>query len=282
MSRARAVVVALILLLLAAAPDSAAALSLGELFGPVIEPLKPVTEAAGALLEPITEPTGQLLDPLIGPVVDLLEPVTDPLLEPVEELLAPVTDPLLEPVEEVLDPITDPLLDPVEEVLDPITDPLLDPVEEVVDPITDPVDEVVDPLINPDPQPEGGTPPGLSDSATVGGSVISVPSLGGEGSFESQPTSAAVSFVSSAISLLPPPSSGVVVPPSLAQSLLSQILDWLSGFDAGSFLAAPFLGLRVLLRALASAGQGLLIPGMMLVVLAVMARDRRILGTKTP
>jgi uncharacterized protein YggT (Ycf19 family) len=267
MSRARAVVVALILLLLAAAPGSAAALSLGELLGPVIDPLKPVTEAAGDLLEPITEPTGQLLDPLVGPVVDLLEPVTDPLLEPVEESLAPVTDPVLEPVEEALAPVTDPLLGPV---------------EEIVDPITDPVNEVVDPLINPDPQPEGGTPPGLSDPAIDGGSVVSVPSLGGAGSFESQPTSAAVSFVSSAISLLPPPSAGVVVPPSLAQSLLSQILDWLSGFDAGSFLAAPFLGLRVLLRALASAGQGLLIPGMMLVVLAVMARDRRILGTKTP
>ncbi|MEX0700017.1 MAG: hypothetical protein WD354_09825 [Acidimicrobiia bacterium] len=279
MSRARAVVVALILLLLAAAPEGAAALSLGGLLDPVLEPLEPVTEAAGDLLAPITEPTGQLVDPLVGPVVELLEPVTDPLLEPVEDLLAPVTDPLLEPVEEALAPVTDPLLEPVEEALAPVTDPLLGPVEEVVDPITDPVDGVVDPLINPDPQPEGGNPPGSSDPAIDGGSVISVPSLG---SFESQPTSAAVSFVSSAISLLPPRSGGVVVSPSVAQSLLSQILDWLSGFDAGSFLAAPFLGLRVLLRALASAGQGLLIPGMMLVVLALMARDRRILGTKTP
>jgi uncharacterized protein YggT (Ycf19 family) len=270
MSRVRAGVVALILLLIAAPANAAPhslSFSLGELLGPVVAPLEPVAESAGDLLEPITEPTGEILEPVIDPAL---------------EVLSPVTDPLLEPVEEVVDPITDPLLDPVEEVVDPITDPITDPVEDVVDPITDPVDEVVNPLRDPDPQPEGGTPPGSPDPATDGGSVISVPSLGGEGSFESQPTSAGESIVSSAISLLPPRSGGVVVAPSLAQSLLSQILDWLSGFDAGSFLAAPFLGLRVLLRALASAGQGLLIPGMMLVVLALMARDRRILGTKTP
>jgi hypothetical protein len=71
--------------------------------------------------------------------------------------------------------------------------------------------------------------------------------------------------------------------PTLAQSVLSQILDWLSEFDAGSFLTAPFLGLQVLLRALASAGKGLLIPGIMLATFGFfMARDRRIQGTKTP
>ena len=265
MSRAR-VVVALILLLLAAAPGSAAALSLGELLGPVIP--EPVEEVL-ALADPVVE------------LVDEVVALTDPVVESVEEVPA-LTDPVVESVEESLAPGTDPVLEPVEEVLAPGTDPVLDPVEEVLAPKTDPVDEVVGPLVEPHLDDEDGltnSVPSLDQDVDV------LPVVGGpfvDGEPESQPAAAAPSIASVATALFPPPSTGAVLPQSLAKSLLSQILDWLSGFDAGSFLAAPFLGLRVLLRALASAGQGLLIPGMMLVVLALMARDRRILGTKTP
>ena len=250
MSRAR-VVVALILLLLAAAPGSAAALSLGELLGPVIP--EPVEEVL-ALADPVVE------------LVDEVVALTDPVVESVEEVPA----------------LTDPVVESVEESLAPGTDPVLDPVEEVLAPKTDPVDEVVGPLVEPHLDDEDGltnSVPSLDQDVDV------LPVVGGpfvDGEPESQPAAAAPSIASVATALFPPPSTGAVLPQSLAKSLLSQILDWLSGFDAGSFLAAPFLGLRVLLRALASAGQGLLIPGMMLVVLALMARDRRILGTKTP
>jgi hypothetical protein len=213
-------------------------------------------------LEPITEPAGEILDPVVDPVL---------------EALSPITDPLLDPLEEVTDPITDPLLDPVEEVTDPITDPLLDPVEEVTDPILDPLEEVIDPPSEPNPPPVGGgnLPGSETNSAqqpvsVAGASVEPIPSSRSD-------------LVSSAVSLLSPPSAQVAVSPTLAQSVLSQILDWLSKFDAGSFLTAPFLGLQVLLRALASAGQGLLIPGIMLATFGFfMARDRRIQGTKTP
>ena len=243
------------ILLLIAAPASALQLSpsysLGELLQPVVAPLEPVTESVGDLLAPITEPTGEILEPVVDPAV---------------EVLSPVTDPLLDPVEEVVDPITDPILDPVEEVVDPITDPILDPVEEVVD-----------------PPGGGGSPPG-GPSAGNGTSDAAgpTPSVGVAGSLTGLPPSPAASLVSSTISLLQP-RPPVVLSPSLSQSLLSQILDWLSEVNAGSFLAAPFLGLQVLFRALASAGKGLLVPGVMLAALAlVMARDRRIQGTKTP
>lgn len=262
MARARAVFGGLLLVLIAApayaAPPSHS-YGLGELLGPVVASLKPVTESAGDLLAPTTEP-----------VSEILEPVTDPLLEPVDDLLAPVTDPLLDPIEEVTDPITD----PVEEVVDPILDPVeevTDPIEEVTDPIADPVEEVTDPITDPilDPVEDVGTSETNSSQPPVGvaGSLVGP-----------IPSSTAV-----LVSLLPPPSAGVVLSPMLAHSVLSQILDWLSEFDVGSFLMAPFLGLQVLLRALASAGRGLLVPGVMLATFAfLMARDRRILGTKTP
>ena len=302
MARARAVFGGFILLLIAA-PASALQLSpsysLGELLQPVVAPLEPVTESVGDLLAPITEPTGEILEPVVDPAVEVLSPVTDPLLDPVEEVVDPITDPILDPAEEVVDPITDPIpdpaeevvdpitdpiLDPVEEVVDPITDPILDPVEEVVDPITDPVEDVIDPLVKSDPPPAGGGSPPGGPSAGNGTSDAAgpTPSVGVAGSLTGLPPSPAASLVSSTISLLQP-RPPVVLSPSLSQSLLSQILDWLSEVNAGSFLAAPFLGLQVLFRALASAGKGLLVPGVMLAALAlVMARDRRIQGTKTP
>jgi len=287
MARARAVFGGFILLLIAA-PASALQLSpsysLGELLQPVVAPLEPVTESVGDLLAPITEPTGEILEPVVDPAVEVLSPVTDPLLDPVEEVVDPITDPILDPAEEVVDPITDPILDPAEEVVDPITDPILDPVEEVVDPITDPVEDVIDPLVKSDPPPAGGGSPPGGPSAGNGTSDASgpTPSVGVAGSLTGLPPSPAASLVSSTISLLQP-RPPVVLSPSLSQSLLSQILDWLSEVNAGSFLAAPFLGLQVLFRALASAGKGLLVPGVMLAALAlVMARDRRIQGTKTP
>ena len=263
MARARAVVGGLLLVLIAApayaAPPSHS-YGLGELLGPVLAPLEPVTESVGSVLAPITEPVGETLDP-----------VTDPALE----LLSPVTDPLLDPAEEMVDPITDPLLDPAEEVVDPITNPLLDPVDEVVDPILDPVEDVIDPPSEPNPPPAGAGNPPVSETN-------SSQRVGVAGSLAGPVTSTAADLVSSAVSLLPPPSDRVVLSPSLAQNVLSQILDWLSEVDAGSFLTAPFLGLQVLLRALASAGQGLFAPGLMLAVFAFsMARDRRIRGTKT-
>jgi hypothetical protein len=254
MARARAVVGGLLLVLIAApayaAPPSHS-YGLGELLGPVV-----------ASLEPVTEPAGEIL-----------EPVTDPLLEPVDDLLAPVTDPLLDPIEEVTDPVEE------------VTDPILDPVEEVLDPIIDPVEEMIDPPLEPNlPPVGGGNPPGAPAIPSFGtpDAGASEPPVGVAGALVGPIPSSAADLVSSAVSLLPPPSAGVVLSPALAQSVLSQILEWLSEIDAGSFLTAPFLGLQVLLRALASAGRGLLVPGVMLAIFAfMMARDRRIRGTKT-
>ena len=305
MARARAVVGGLLLVLIAApayaAPPSHS-YGLGELLGPVVAPLKPVTESVGDLLTPITEPVGDLLAPITEPVGDLLAPITEPvgeILEPVTdpllEVLAPVTDPLLEPIEDVLAPVTDPLLEPievidpitnpVEEVTAPITDPILDPVEEVLDPSIDPVEDVIDPPLEPNlPPVGGGNIPGGPAIPLFGTSVtgVSEPSVGVAGSLVGSVPSSTAELVSSAVSLLPPPSTGVLLTPSLPESVLSQILDWLSDVNFGSFFTAPFLGLQVLLRALASAGRGLLVPGVMLAMFAfLMARDRRIRGTKT-
>jgi len=296
MARARAAVGGLLLVLIAA-PAYAAPTShtygLGELLGPVVAPLQPVTESVGEILEPVTGPVMEVFapvtDPLLEPVDDLLAPVTDPLLDPIEE----VTDPITDPVEEVTDPITDPveevtdpITDPVEEATDPITDPILDPVEEVLDPIIKPVEHVIDPPLEPNLPPVGdGNPPGGPAIPPVDTSDpgASEPPVGVAGSLAGPIPSSTADLVSSAVSLLPPPAARVVLSPTLAQSVLSQILDWLSEFDAGSFLMAPFLGLQVLLRALTSAGRGLLVPGFMLAVFGfLMARDRRIQGTKTP
>jgi hypothetical protein len=276
MARARAVVGGLLLVLIAApayaAPPSHS-YGLGELLGPVVAPLEPVTESVGDLLAPVTEPVGEILEPVTGPVLEVLAPVTDPLLEPVDDLLAPVTDPLLDPIEEVTDPVEE------------VTDPILDPVEEVLDPIIDPVEEMIDPPLEPNlPPVVGGNPPGAPAIPSFGtpDAGASEPPVGVAGALVGPIPSSAADLVSSAVSLLPPPSAGVVLSPALAQSVLSQILEWLSEIDAGSFLTAPFLGLQVLLRALASAGRGLLVPGVMLAIFAfMMARDRRIRGTKT-
>jgi hypothetical protein len=280
MSRARAVVGGFLLVLIAApayaAPPSHS-YGLGELLGPVVAPLKPVTESVGDLLAPVTEPVGELLAPVTEPVGEILEPVTSPVLE----ILAPVTDPLLDPVDDILAPITDPLLDPIEEV----TDPVVEVTDPITDPILDPVEDVIDPPLELDPLPVGGgNLPGGAAIPLLGTSDIgtSEPPVGVAGSLVGPVPSSAAALVSSAVSLLPPPSAGVVLSPTLAQSLLSQILDWLGEVDAISLLTAPFLGLQVLLRALASAGRGLFAPGVMLAIFALlMARDRRIQGTKT-
>lgn len=256
-----------LILVLIAAPAHAAPPShfgLRELLGPVAAPLQPVIESVGDLLAPITEPVDETLEPVLEPVV----PLPDSLLEPVDDLLAPLTD-----------PITDPILDPVEEVVDPI----IDPVEEVVDPVEDVIDPPSEPSLLPaDDGNHLGSPVLPPPSPTEGDS--SRPPAGVVGSRGEPVASSAASFVSSAVSLLPPPSAGLVLAPTtLPQSLLTHILDWLSEADAGSLLKAPFFGLQVLLRALASAGSGLLVPGLLLVTFAfLMGRDRRTQVTETP
>jgi hypothetical protein len=253
MARARAVVGGFLLVLIAAPAHAAPpshSYGLGELLGPVVAPLEPVTESVDELVAPITEPVGE---------------IPEQVADPVEE-------------------VTDPIRDHIDDVTDP--DPIVDPVEEVLDPIIDPVEDVIDPPLEPNPPPvDGGNPgsPALSPPGTSATNA-SQPSVAVSGSLvEALPSSSAVSLVSSAVSLIPPASAGEVLAQALAQSFLSQILDWLGEADAGSFLTAPFLGLQVLLRALVSAGKGLLVPGVMLVAFAfLMARDRRIQGTKTP
>jgi hypothetical protein len=76
--------------------------------------------------------------------------------------------------------------------------------------------------------------------------------------------------------------SPLLAPVSGVESLLAAILNWVSDFELGSILAAPFVALRVLLRALASAGRGLLAPALLLSGMAVvMTWDRKSLGTKS-
>lgn len=242
-------VLSLLLLLLLPVP----AFGLGGLLGPLVEPLEPVAD--GELLEPVTQP-----------VVELVAPVT----EPVVEILSPVTEPL--------DPITDPLLG--NDATEPITDPIIGP---IIGPVTDP-----------DPQPTTTTaPPNRTESApppsggrSTDGLPATSPSDDRVEVLESSTGQETIARAPAALLLTPSLASqlpNLAVAESAGSSLLGQILDWVGGFDAASFLAAPLLALEVLLRALASAGRGLLAPALVLGGLAVlMARDRRKVGTKTP
>jgi hypothetical protein len=241
--------------------------------------------AAPAAASPVSPIAGDLLSPvidLVDPVVEELEPVVDPVveeLEPVVDLVDPVLDPVVD--------LVDPALDPVEEVVDPV----LDPVDEIVDPveeIVDPVEEIVDP-VEEDPgsvDPEGATPvegtprprPGSEPSPIPIGSQPPV-----QVSSQGVGDPAAIGGPAGAAALLPSTRPEVVLSPLVTGSLLAEILDWVRRIDAGSILAAPFLALRVLLRALLSAGKGLLAPAVLLAGFAfLMARDRRHSGTKSP
>jgi hypothetical protein len=258
-------------LLLIAAPAAASPVSSisADLFSPVVDLVDPVVDE----LEPVVDE----LEPVVEPVVDLV----DPVLDPVEE----VVDPVLDPVEEVVDPV----LDPVEEVVDPV----LDPVDEVVDPVLDPVEEIVDPVgevVDPhpgvvDPGDDRGNPVEEAPSPSPGsapapvGAVVTT-GVSDQGAAGSPATGG---LAGTAAALLPSPQPEVVLSPLVAGSLLADILDWVGRFDVGSILAAPFLALRVLLRALLSAGKGLLAPAVLLAGFAyLMARDRRLSGTKSP
>ncbi|HUO47035.1 MAG TPA: hypothetical protein VM470_09425 [Acidimicrobiia bacterium] len=237
-------------------------LALGGLLDPLVEPLQPITDSAGDLLSPISEPVGEVLEPLTDPVMDTLSPITDPLLEPVEDELLPVTEPLLQPtLEEPATPTTQPPA-PQETGSGEDAGPVGATRPEEVAPVAQETEaEAQSPQVRAD-HPVSGSD---QSSGPVGSSVNS-----GGGS----------TLLLAATRLLVNPDTTLpTVAPVVSSSLLAAILEWVGRIDAGSVLAAPWLALRVLLRALASAGQGLLAPVTLLIGLAtLMAPRERIVG----
>jgi hypothetical protein len=228
--------------------------------------------AAVVLATPSADLLGPIGDPLVDGVTDTLDSVlgTDPITSPVEALLESTIGVVDDTVDEVVNAATDPIpptpVDPLLPTttilsLPTTTLPALTTTTSIV--ITIPTVPVNEPRPGPLPEPLSATFP--ATISTVVASVSAEAALG--------PSQA----------LLISPVDALAPTDEAQNGWWADILDFVGEINIGSFLAAPWLALEVLLRALASAGKGLLAPGMMLVALAMlMARDRRISGTKTP
>lgn len=217
---------------------------------------------------------GPIVDPLVDEITDTLDSVlgTDPIISPVEELLESTIGTVDDVVDDVVNPATDPVpptpIDPVlttTTLIDITTTTRFLPTTTtslVVTTTTPPVIQLPRPVLPPEPSPV--LPP---TSPVIPTAVLSSPAV----------------VPDPAPALLIAPDEVLLVPDQAQGGSWADIFNFVGEVNLGSILAAPLLALEVLLRALASAGEGLLAPGVMLVVLAiVMARDRRILGTKTP
>lgn len=216
---------------------------------------------------------------------------------PSPDLLGPIVDPLVEGTTDELDSALGTDTSPVEDLLESTTGTVDDVATDVVSTATDPV-----PTKPIDPVPTTTTiGPSITTTTrvlptTTTSLVVSTMPLTKEPRPEPLPEPvpahpatppSAVTLRESALdpapTLLTTPVDALVSPDRAESGSWADIFDFVGDVNVGSFLAAPWLALEVLLRALASAGEGLLAPGVMLVGLAMlMARDRRISGTKTP
>lgn len=212
-----------------------------------------------------------LLGPILGPIVDPIE--NDPLAKVAGALLEPV----ISTVDQTADTVTGLGSDPVVTTTVPVTTTFPVKLEPTVPVRPDPTLPAVTtttplPTTTAAPRPTPHVTPARDFGSPLGEVALVVFS---------------VTATSSLLDLHPefqtPAVAGFVAQPQPESSHLSRILDFVGGMKLVSFLAAPLLALEVLLRALASAGEGLLAPFAMLVLLAVaLRRDHRISGTKTP
>jgi hypothetical protein len=253
----------------------------------------PAQAGLGDLGDGLLDPVEEL--PLIGGIV---EPVVE-VVEPVEEVVEPVLAPVVDPVVEVLDPVVEEVVDPVVEVVDPVVE-VVDPVVEVVDPVVevvDPVVEVVDPVVEV-VDPPGSIVDHVADEPSVieeGVSSIesvaaSGPSLAGHvdqilsdvddhGSLGlAQTLQAALASTRGTL----PTVAGRLVDSSGAAWLMG-LTDWLhrTANYLMDVLSIPLRLLEILVRALLTAGSGLVAPASLALAFTIYAvRDRHWVGLR--
>ena len=253
---------------------------LGDLLGGLLEdPISELTEPLAPLVTslPLVEDLVETADALTSPVVT----VVDSLASPVVTVVDQVVDPMVSVVEQVVSPVTT----VVEEVVDPdAAEPPIDAVEPVIDIVEPVLEEPVAPL-----PPVTPTLPAVSSADTP--PRLQVVEL----SFDQAPAAVSVETANE-------PSARTIEPASIQSALLSSISDaplslqdregndpvvrntdwlsalrgWLASGVSGLFdvLAIPARFLEILLRALITAGSGLVAPAAILVALAVGGRRR--------
>lgn len=207
-------------------------------------PDEPVESLDLGPLDEVTSP----VDEGLSSTMSIVEPLIEPVIEPIEEIVEPVVDPL---IDEVLEPVVEVPVDPdplPDEGGDPLPPP--QPPEDAVGADPDPGASTVLPTDPAAPEPT----PGFEPAAAPGAARLGV----GSGDERLLPLLEAARFRSP------------VVLPVEPGSTLEGILAWLSSGPAiVRVLAAPMELLWVLIRALISAGSGLVAPFSLLVALVV-------------
>jgi hypothetical protein len=250
LGRAGSIILALVIML-AATPAMARASSprSADLLGPIIDPIDDLTDSLGSMSDE-DDPLPLVANELLEPVISAVDQTTDTVTGLISDTKPPVTTPV---------PVTTTLPIKPEPTVPGRPDPTL----------PSPTTTVPIPTTTALPRPTPTTTPvrDLVDSRGIVAPVVQA-----ETAFSAVPD-------------LPAPADEErVAPPQQTEtSYLAGILDFVRRMDLASFLAAPLLALEVLLRALASAGEGLLAPVALLVLLAAaLRRDHRFSGTKTP
>lgn len=262
---------------------------LGDLLGGVLEdPISELTEPLAPLVTsvPLVEDLLETTEALTSPVVTVVDSLASPVVTVVDQLASPVVtvvEQVVSPIAEPLDEVVGPIVEPVTEIVDPgVVEPPVDPV--------DPVTEILDPVLDVPPAPLPPIEPTLpvvNSTETV--TRFEVVEL----TFDQVPVAIPIaadidrsapptetiqrallsSIIESSVSLQDREGNDPVVTNS---DWLSALRGWLASGVSGFFdvVAIPARLLEILLRALMSAGSGLVAPAAILVALAVGGRRR--------
>ncbi|HKZ21240.1 MAG TPA: hypothetical protein VJQ57_14165 [Acidimicrobiia bacterium] len=248
---------------------------LGDLLGGLLEdPIAEVTEPLAPLVTsvPLVEDLIETTEALTAPVVTVVDQLASPLVTVVEEVVSPI----VEPVEEVVSPI----VDPEEEVVDPeVIEPSLDPVTNILEPVLD---------VPPAPTVEPTVPVLNSTTTSTRFEIVEltfdqapIPTPADAESTRSAPSTETISIQRALLASI----SGLSLswqdregndPVAGNIDWLSALRGWLQSGVAAllDVLAIPARLFEILLRALLSAGSGLVAPAAILVSLAVGGRRR--------
>lgn len=218
-----------------------------------------------------------------------MEEVADPVVGVVEPILAPVVDPVVDPiVEDVFTPAAEDIIAPI---VEPVVEEVVDPVvEDVVDPVVDDVAPVVEDVVH--PVLDEGAPPVFEEVVlpSIESVALSGPSLAWY-------TEQLVSHVDNQGSLVlahalqtalvgtaaAPPTVAGRLADSTGAGWLTGLTDWLRGTanGLGDLLSIPLRLLAILVRALLTAGSGLVAPASLALAFTIYAvRDRRWQGLR--
>jgi hypothetical protein len=241
----------------------------------------PAQAGLGDLIDGLLDPVEEL--PVLGEIVD---PVVGAIVDPVVEELDPVVETVVDPVVEVVDPVVEEVVDPVVEVVDPVVEEVVDPVVEVVDPVVEEVPPVVGIMDHVADEPpvieEGVLPiesvaaPGPSLAGHIDQILSDVDDLGSLAL--ARVLQAALANTRGTL----PTVAGTLVDTSGAGWLMG-LTDWLRGTANGlaDFLSIPLRLLELLVRALLTAGSGLVAPASLALAFTIYAvKDRRWQGIR--